>query len=79
MDDRMDAKKMGMIAFAVVALIVAAIVIFKTVQSQQVQVVKTIDAGTGTNPKVLYMKAQKAGQAGGDSAKDPNSVGDKTP
>jgi hypothetical protein len=74
-----DPRKMGAIAFAVVAVLVAIGVIYWTVQSQQVQIVKTVDAGTGTNPKVLYMKAHKGDAAGGTdaTAKDPNSLGDK--
>jgi hypothetical protein len=77
-----DNKKIGMIAFAVIAFIVAAGVIFWTIQSQQLQIVKTVDGGTGTNPKVQFMNAQKEAQQGKEGApgkeeKDPNAVGDK--
>ena len=42
----------------------------------------TVDAGTGTNPKVLFMKAQKEAQQGKAGSpdkeeKDPNAIGDK--
>jgi len=75
-DGSMDAKRLGLIALALVAVVIAGIVIWKTVQSNQIQVVKTVDAGTGTNPKVLYMKAQKEAQASGGAQKDPNAAGD---
>ncbi len=80
MGDKMDSRKIGMIAFAVIAMVIAGIVIFKSVTGEQVQVVKTVDGGTGTNPKVLFMKAQKdaADKGAVVPEKDPNAVGDKS-
>ena len=79
----MEDKKPLIIAIAAIAVIVAVAVIYWTYSSQQIQVVKTADAGTGTNPKVLYMKSQKEAQqqgkegAAGKEEKDPNAIGDK--
>jgi hypothetical protein len=71
----MDSRKAAMVAFSVIALLAAAGVIYWTIKSQQPQVVMTIDGGTGTNPKVLFMKAQKEKAAGGGAEKDPMGQG----
>jgi len=76
-DDKMDARKLGMIAFAVIAVIAAAAVIYWTIQGQQPQIVQKVDGGTGTNPKVQYMKAQQDKKDAAGTEKDPNSLGDK--
>ena len=78
MDEKMDARKLGMIAFAVIALIAAVGVIFWTVKSQEVQVIGEPAAGPGSSPKVQFMKAQKEGKGGNTPEKDPNAVGDKS-
>ena len=74
MEDKLDSRKLGMIAFVVVALIAAAGIIFWTIKSQQVEVIGQPLAPPGSSPKAQYMKAQKEGK---ESGVDPNAVGDK--
>jgi hypothetical protein len=76
-DEKLDAGKVRTIVFAAIALVVAAFVIYWTIKSQQVEVVSTVNGGTGTNPKVQYMKAQKENKDTAGSERDPNSLGDK--
>lgn len=77
----MDAKKIGIIAFFIIAVIVAGIVIYRTVQSGQIQVVKTVDGGTGTAPKMLAKKAAddaaKQGKPDGTASADKDASGIK--
>ena len=67
----MENKKVGIVAACVLALIVAAGVIYWTYKSQQVEIVRTIDGGI--NPKLQAAEDKKAGK----DEKDPNALGDK--
>lgn len=73
MGNKTDAKQIGMIAFAVIAVIIAAVVIFKTVRAGQPVITQTINLPTGGSPKAQFMKKQ-AQKGGGIS---PMSLGDK--
>lgn len=62
-----SARDIGIGIFAVAALLIAVFVIYQTIQSQQPQIVGTVNLPPGSSPKAQWVKAHKAGKSAGDA------------
>jgi hypothetical protein len=70
----LSARDRGLLALAVVVILGAVGFIYWNVQSQMPHEVGRINVPTGSNPKVLFMKAKQNGQQGGQVSSDASSV-----
>jgi hypothetical protein len=66
----MSGRDKGMITFAVVAVLLAVLVIYRTIQSQQPVVTREITGVTGMAPKLQAMKRMQS---------SPGSLGAQPP